>query len=198
MRALYVEITWTEHERNADHAARGCERFDYSIVKITRFYDYQTWQKQFWINSWGLFFLIVLSDTDWLGRQTAITWTDNLSQTYSRLSFFKEQHSRSFHCFHFGRRKTRKCPHSWSPHPAHNKRVTQRLNPQVIEHGVFVGPESTEVWCYHFANFSIQTLKPHRETETVAVRTCANFQIASATESEDREVSLSPILTPLI
>ena len=27
--------------RNADHAARTCERFVYSIVKISRFYDYQ-------------------------------------------------------------------------------------------------------------------------------------------------------------
>ena len=70
MRALYVEITWTEHERNADHAARGCERFDYSIVKITRFYDYQTWQKQFWINSWGLF--------SWLCFRLLIGWADKL------------------------------------------------------------------------------------------------------------------------
>ena len=30
--------------RNADHAARTCERFVYSIVKITRLYDYQTWR----------------------------------------------------------------------------------------------------------------------------------------------------------
>ena len=36
--------------------------------------------------------------------------------------------------------------------------------------------------------FSIQTSKPHHETETVAVRMCANFQITSTTESEDREV----------
>ena len=28
--------------RNADHAARTCERFVYSITKITRLYDYQT------------------------------------------------------------------------------------------------------------------------------------------------------------
>ena len=39
-----------------------------------------------------------------------------------------------------------------------------------------------------FCNLSIQTLKPHRETETVALRTCAGFQIAGTTESEDREV----------
>ena len=29
--------------RNADQAARTCERFVYSVVKITRFYDYQKW-----------------------------------------------------------------------------------------------------------------------------------------------------------
>ena len=39
-----------------------------------------------------------------------------------------------------------------------------------------------------FADLSIQTFKPHHETETVAVRTCAKFKIASTTESEDREV----------
>ena len=33
-----------------------------------------------------------------------------------------------------------------------------------------------------------ENLKPHHEIETVAVRTCANFQITSTTESEDREV----------
>ena len=31
-------------------------------------------------------------------------------------------------------------------------------------------------------------LKLHHDRETVAVRMCANFQIASTTESEDREV----------
>ena len=30
--------------RNADNAARTRERFVYSIVKITRLYDYQTWR----------------------------------------------------------------------------------------------------------------------------------------------------------
>ena len=33
--------------RNADHAARTRERFVYSLVKITRLYDYQTWQTHF-------------------------------------------------------------------------------------------------------------------------------------------------------
>ena len=41
---------------------------------------------------------------------------------------------------------------------------------------------------HHFANVSIQTLKPHHERETVAVRMRAKFQIASTTESEAREV----------
>ena len=44
-----------------------------------------------------------------------------------------------------------------------------------------------DIIIFHFS-FFIQTLKPHRETETVAVRTCAKFKIASTTESEDREV----------
>ena len=33
--------------RNADHAARICEKFVYSIVKKTRLYDYQTWQTHY-------------------------------------------------------------------------------------------------------------------------------------------------------
>ena len=33
--------------RNTDHAARTCERFVYSIVKIRILYDYHTWEKQF-------------------------------------------------------------------------------------------------------------------------------------------------------
>ena len=35
---------------------------------------------------------------------------------------------------------------------------------------------------------TLQTFLIMRERETAAVRTCANFQIASTTESEDREV----------
>ena len=41
-------------------------------------------------------------------------------------------------------------------------------------------PSATSPFCKLF--------KPHHEIETVAVRTCANFQITSTTESEDREV----------
>ena len=37
--------------RNADHAVRTFKRFLYSIVKITRLYDHQTWQTQFVRNS---------------------------------------------------------------------------------------------------------------------------------------------------
>ena len=37
--------------RNADHAARTCERFVYSIVKIKRLNDYQTWPTHFCRNS---------------------------------------------------------------------------------------------------------------------------------------------------
>ena len=40
---------------------------------------------------------------------------------------------------------------------------------------VFPHQHTHKVWCHHFANFSIQTFKPRHETETVAVRTCANF-----------------------
>ena len=30
--------------RNADYAARVCKKSVYSVVKITRLYDYQTWK----------------------------------------------------------------------------------------------------------------------------------------------------------
>ena len=52
--------------RKADHAARTWERLVYSKVKITRLYDYQTWQTHFMRNSQGaqrsvgFLFLIVL------------------------------------------------------------------------------------------------------------------------------------------
>ena len=64
--------------RNADYAARTCERFVYSIVKITRLYDYQTWQtfsEKFTrcAKVCGLFLLLFcFRDADWLGRQTPI------------------------------------------------------------------------------------------------------------------------------
>ena len=54
---------------------------------------------------------------------------------------------------------------------------------------------SDEVQHHHFVNYSIQTLKPYHDIETVAVRQCANFRTASTTEKF--EVSQSPILTSL-
>ena len=52
-----------------------------------------------------------------------------------------------------------------------------------------------------FCKLSIEALKPRHEIEPVAVRTCANFQIANTlleVKIEKLEVSLSPILTSLI
>ena len=53
--------------RNADHAARTCERFVDFIVKITWLCNYQTWQTHLSFGNWrgaqrfcGLFFLVVL------------------------------------------------------------------------------------------------------------------------------------------
>ena len=40
----YVEILWTAQERSR----RTCEKFTYSVVKITSFSDYQTWPTHFW------------------------------------------------------------------------------------------------------------------------------------------------------
>ena len=40
--------------RNADHSVRLCERFVYSVVKITRLYDSQTWQTHLLRNSFFL------------------------------------------------------------------------------------------------------------------------------------------------
>ena len=65
--------------RNADHAARTCERFVYSIVKITRLYDYQTWQTRGEMGAQrfvGFFLSMCFSAADWLGRQTSITWKE--------------------------------------------------------------------------------------------------------------------------
>ena len=66
--------------RNTDDAARTCERFVYSTVKITRLHDYQTWQTHFSRNSRGaqrfvgFFSWLCVSDADWLDRRTQITW----------------------------------------------------------------------------------------------------------------------------
>ena len=66
--------------RNTDHVARTYAMFIYSIVKITRLYDYQTWQTHLLRNVrcakvCGVFSWLFFSVADWLGRQTPITWT---------------------------------------------------------------------------------------------------------------------------
>ena len=67
--------------QNADHTARTCERFVYPVVKITRLYDYQTWQTHFvgeihkvCKGIWSFFSLLYFLDAVWLGRQTVTTW----------------------------------------------------------------------------------------------------------------------------
>ena len=61
--------------RNADHAAITCKRFVYSIVKITRLYDYQPWKIPF-LEEFTRCAEVCSSDADLLARQTAINrWT---------------------------------------------------------------------------------------------------------------------------
>ena len=75
--ARLVRRDHVSRARNADHAARTNEMFAYSIVKITRFYDYQTWLTHFFekctrcAKVCGLFFL------DFAFR-TLIGWADKL------------------------------------------------------------------------------------------------------------------------
>ena len=84
-----------KRERNTDQAARTCERFVYSVVKITRFYDYQTWQTHFLKSSQGgqigvgFFFLIVLFGC-WLAGQANLfaNLVELLICINSNLSFF--------------------------------------------------------------------------------------------------------------
>ena len=70
---------WTA-ARNVDQAARTRERFVYSIVKVTRVYDYQTWQTFCWEihevrkGMWAFLSWLYFSDADWLGGQAPITW----------------------------------------------------------------------------------------------------------------------------
>ena len=58
--------------QNADHTARTCERFVYPVVKMTRLYDYQTWQKHFLgeihkvcKGIWSFFSLLYFLDAVW-------------------------------------------------------------------------------------------------------------------------------------
>ena len=68
--------------RNADHAARTCERFVYSLVKITRLYDYQTWHTHCFekftrcAKVCGLFSLIVRFGC-WLAEQANSSHVSN-------------------------------------------------------------------------------------------------------------------------
>ena len=67
------QVNWA---RNADHAETGCEGFVYSKVKITKFYDYWTWQTHlFRIDElrkglWVFVFFIVLARMliGWAGK----------------------------------------------------------------------------------------------------------------------------------
>ena len=62
----------TSRSRNTDHAARTCEWFVYSIVKITRFYDYQTdaffWEIHEMRKGLWAFFLTMIFEC-WLAEQ---------------------------------------------------------------------------------------------------------------------------------
>ena len=62
----------TSRSRNTDHAARTCEWFVYSIVKITRFYDYQTdafvWEIREMRKGLWAFFLTMIFEC-WLAEQ---------------------------------------------------------------------------------------------------------------------------------
>ena len=72
--ARVVRRDHVNRARNADHTARACEMFVYSIVKITRLYDYRTWQTHFLRNSRGAqrfvgFFFLILLFGCWLAGQ---------------------------------------------------------------------------------------------------------------------------------
>ena len=67
--------------RNADHAVRTCEKFVYSIVKITRLNDYHTsrpthFEEIYAVRKgmWVFISWLCFADADWLSRQTPVTW----------------------------------------------------------------------------------------------------------------------------
>ena len=68
----FVHVVCWDHMNRAcstDQAVRTCEKFVYSIVKITRLHDYQMWQTFCWeiyAKVYGLFTLIVVFDLRWL------------------------------------------------------------------------------------------------------------------------------------
>ena len=86
--------------RNADQAARTCERFVYSIVTVTRFLDYEAWHiclrnSQGAQRYMGFFSSLCFSDADWLDRQTLITWSweqTNTNETIVKHNWFTISH----------------------------------------------------------------------------------------------------------
>ena len=84
---LYVEIMWTEHEQQITQQVHVGSLLIF-LVKITRFYDDQTWPTDCLRNSggahhfahllWALFSLLCFSGADWLGRQTLVVWLQGL------------------------------------------------------------------------------------------------------------------------
>ena len=77
--ARVVRRDHVNRARHADHAARACDRFAYSIVKVTRLCDYQTWQTRFILffekftscaKVCEFFSWLCFLDADWLSRQT--------------------------------------------------------------------------------------------------------------------------------
>ena len=92
-----------DHENrawNADQAARTCERFVYSIVKM-RFYDYKTWSTFVWEipevrkGLWAFFFFLIVIFACWLAGQAnsdhmiGMTWVLFFCHTYSFLHWHK-------------------------------------------------------------------------------------------------------------
>ena len=71
--SLYSEQSTKRRSRS-----ETCKRFVYSLVKITRLYDYQTWQTHLLRNSEvaqgfvGFFLWLCFSDADWISRQTPL------------------------------------------------------------------------------------------------------------------------------
>ena len=72
--ARVVRRDHVNRARNADHAARTCESFVYSVVKITRLYDYQTWQTDHEMRKGMWAFLCVPDCAFWM----LIGWEDKL------------------------------------------------------------------------------------------------------------------------
>ena len=91
-------------ENSADLAARTFESFVYSIVKITRSYEYQT-DDAFTRGAKGVgfYFLDSFSNADWLGRQTPIVWKESSGLPYGlwyHTIWAGEITNSSFHALH--------------------------------------------------------------------------------------------------